>query len=118
MWRYQVVGFDLDATLIWGDGFHYSWRRIWDYLGLDPETHRQMMRLYLDHQVTYQAWCKWVCGQFIERVWLKPAGRVGSRVPPVEERVAVYFIGSDEPYAPEPIVGDRETLEILHAAHS
>ena len=56
--------------------------------------------------------------QFIERVWLKPAGRVGSRVPPVEERVEVYFIGSDEPYAPEPIVGDPETLEILRAAHS
>lgn len=56
--------------------------------------------------------------QFIERVWLKPAGRVGSRVPPVEERVEVYFSGSDEPYAPEPMVGDPETLEILRAAHS
>ena len=58
------------------------------------------------------------CAQFIERVWLKPAGRVGSRVPPVEERVEVYFVGSDEPYAPEPLVGDPETLEILRAAHS
>src|SRR6266516_8103187 len=56
--------------------------------------------------------------QFIERIWLKPAGRVGSRVPPVEERVEVYFAGSDEPYAPEPIVGDPETLEIMRAAHS
>ncbi len=56
--------------------------------------------------------------QFIEKVWLKPAGRVGSRVPPVEERVEVYFIGSDEPYAPEPMAGDSETLKILRAAHS
>src|SRR5207244_7833612 len=35
--------------------------------------------------------------QFIEKVWLKPAGRVGSRVPPVEQRVEVYFVGSDQP---------------------
>jgi site-specific DNA recombinase len=56
--------------------------------------------------------------QFIERIWLKPAGRVGSRVPPVEERVEVYFVGSEEPYRPEPIVGDPETLARLRAAHS
>ncbi len=55
--------------------------------------------------------------QFIERIWLKPAGRVGSRVPPVEERVEVYFVGSEEPYTPEPIVGDPETLALLRAAH-
>jgi DNA invertase Pin-like site-specific DNA recombinase len=58
------------------------------------------------------------CAQYIERIWLKPAGRVGSRVPPVEERVEVYFVGADEPYAPEPIAGDPETLERLRAAHS
>jgi hypothetical protein len=28
---------------------------------------------------------------------LKPAGRVGSRVPPVEQRVEVYFAGADKP---------------------
>jgi hypothetical protein len=54
--------------------------------------------------------------QYIDRVWLKPAGRVGSRVPPVEERVEVVFVGSDKPYAPEPI-GDAETLKLLRAAH-
>jgi hypothetical protein len=54
---------------------------------------------------------------FIERVWLKPAGRAGSRVPPVEERVEVSFVGLEEPYRPEPIVGNPETLELLRAAH-
>ncbi|HEY2939005.1 MAG TPA: hypothetical protein VGJ27_04265 [Gaiellaceae bacterium] len=58
------------------------------------------------------------CAQYIERIWLKPAGRVGSRVPPVEERVEVYFVGADEPYAPEPLVGDPKTLELLRGAHS
>ncbi len=38
--------------------------------------------------------------QYIDRVWLKPAGRVGSRVPPVEERVDVYFVGAEEPARP------------------
>ena len=55
--------------------------------------------------------------QYIDRVWLKPAGRVGSRVPPVEERVEVAFVGSDKPYASEPMAGDAETLKILRAAH-
>jgi hypothetical protein len=36
-------------------------------------------------------------------------------VPPVEERVEVYFVGSEEPYRPEPIVGDPETLARLRA---
>ena len=53
--------------------------------------------------------------QYIDKVWLKPAGRVGSRVPPVEERVEVVFIGSDKPYAPGPI-GDPETMALLASA--
>ena len=56
--------------------------------------------------------------QFIDKVWLKPAGRVGSRVPPVEERVEVYFVGSDQPTTIRPPLGDPETLKILRAAHS
>jgi DNA invertase Pin-like site-specific DNA recombinase len=55
--------------------------------------------------------------QYIDKVWLKPAGRVGSRVPPVEERVEVVFVGSDKPYTPKPIAGDAETLKTLRAAH-
>jgi len=52
--------------------------------------------------------------QYIDRVWLKPAGRVGSRVPPAEERVEVYFVGAEEPWTePE---GDPETMAILATA--
>jgi len=40
------------------------------------------------------------CPQYIDKVWLKPAGRVGSRVPPVEQRVDVYFAGAHEPAQP------------------
>src|SRR5712692_6763726 len=56
--------------------------------------------------------------QFIDKVWLKPAGRVGSRVPPVGERVEVYFVGSDQPTSIRKQVGAPETLKILRAAHS
>jgi len=38
--------------------------------------------------------------QYIDKVSLKPAGRVGSRVPPVEQRVDVYFVGAHEPAQP------------------
>jgi len=55
--------------------------------------------------------------QYIDKVWLKPAGRVGSRVPPVEERVQVVFVGSDTPYTPKPTTADAETLKTLRAAH-
>jgi len=32
--------------------------------------------------------------KFIDRVVLKPAGRVGKQVPPVEERIDVYWAGA------------------------
>jgi DNA invertase Pin-like site-specific DNA recombinase len=51
--------------------------------------------------------------RFIDKVWLKPAGRVGSRVPPVEERADVYFVGAEEPWTvPE---GDPETKKLLES---
>jgi hypothetical protein len=49
--------------------------------------------------------------RFIDKVILKPAGRVGSRVPPEEERVEVYFVGAEQPYAVP--AGDPETLALL-----
>jgi hypothetical protein len=55
--------------------------------------------------------------QYIDKVWLKPAGRVGSRVPAVEKRVQVVFVGADTPYTPTPTTTDPETLNTLHAAH-
>jgi DNA invertase Pin-like site-specific DNA recombinase len=56
-----------------------------------------------------------VKARFIEKVILKPAGRVGSRVPPVRERVEVYWSGADEP-ATEP-VGDPKVLQLLRETH-
>ena len=55
--------------------------------------------------------------QYIDKVWLKPAGRVGSRVPAVEERVQVVFVGADKPYTPKSATADPETLKTLRAAH-
>jgi hypothetical protein len=56
--------------------------------------------------------------KYVDRVLLKPAGRVGSRVPPAGKRVEVYFVGSNEPYAPEPVAYDPELLKTLQAAAS
>jgi DNA invertase Pin-like site-specific DNA recombinase len=53
--------------------------------------------------------------RFIDRVWLKPAGRVGSRVPPVEERVEVYWAGASEPAVP-PVWTSPEVTAALGAA--
>lgn len=63
-WRYQVVAFDLDATLIRGPGFHYSWRRVWDYLGLLPDLHREYRLAYAEKRITYRTWCERVCEEF------------------------------------------------------
>jgi len=52
-------------------------------------------------------------GQFIDKVVLKPAGRVGSRVPPVEERVDVYFAGADKPAQP----ATQAEVVARHQAH-
>jgi len=51
--------------------------------------------------------------QFIQKIILKPAGRVGSRVPPVEQRVDVYFAGSDKPAQP----ASRAEVAARHQAH-
>jgi DNA invertase Pin-like site-specific DNA recombinase len=51
--------------------------------------------------------------QYIDKVLLKPAGRVGSRVPPVEKRVQVYFAGAPTPAQP---ATQTETVQ-RHQAH-
>jgi len=51
--------------------------------------------------------------QFIDKVVLKPAGRVGSRVPPVEKRVDVYFAGADKPARR----ASRSQVVARHQAH-
>ena len=51
--------------------------------------------------------------QFIHKIILKPAGRVGSRVPPVEQRVDVYFAGSDKPAHP----ASKAEVVARHQAH-
>jgi DNA invertase Pin-like site-specific DNA recombinase len=51
--------------------------------------------------------------RLIDRVVVRPAGRVGKAVPPVEERVDVYLAGAGEPYRPdywEPSEVDRARL--------
>jgi DNA invertase Pin-like site-specific DNA recombinase len=51
--------------------------------------------------------------QFIHKIILKPAGRVGSRVPPVDQRVDVYFAGSDKPAQP----ASKAEVVARHQAH-
>jgi len=63
-WRYQVVAFDLDATLIQGPKFHYSWRLVWDSLKLPADLHKQYRLAYYEKRITYQTWCERVCEEF------------------------------------------------------
>lgn len=69
-WKYQVVAFDIDGTLIKGENFLYSWRYLWKYLGLSNETHRQAMMQYLNSDKSnadYEKWFNFCLSQFIRK---------------------------------------------------
>ncbi|HEY8777980.1 MAG TPA: recombinase family protein [Gaiellaceae bacterium] len=51
--------------------------------------------------------------QFIDKIVLRPAGRVGSRIPPVEKRVDVYFAGAEKPARR----ASRSQVVARHQAH-
>jgi HAD superfamily phosphoserine phosphatase-like hydrolase len=58
-WKYQVVAFDIDGTLIKGENFLYSWRNLWNHLELSDETNRQAMMQYLNSEKNYADYEKW-----------------------------------------------------------
>lgn len=76
-WRYKIVAFDLDGTLLRGDGFEFSWEAVWRGLAFGKAIQNDLKREYrqrsesnpyIDNRVkAYQDWCEKACAQFKSR---------------------------------------------------
>lgn len=45
-------------------GYDFSWKVIWDYLGIDDELRKDGIRKYHQGAYSYQYWVKWKCDLF------------------------------------------------------
>jgi phosphoserine phosphatase len=76
-WRYKLVAFDLDGTLLRGQDFVFSWERVWTGLGFSKTIQRELKREYLQRSAAdgsrssrigaYQQWCERACDHFKSR---------------------------------------------------
>ncbi len=63
-WKYRVIAFGLDGTLVRGPNYDYSWQLIWEKRGLPKALHRTYMRKFLERKWDYDTWCREVVDQF------------------------------------------------------
>jgi HAD superfamily phosphoserine phosphatase-like hydrolase len=76
-WRYKVVAFDLDGTLLRGEGFEFSWEAVWRELAFGKAIQSRLKREYRDRSESdpsrtnriraYDEWCEKACAQFMSR---------------------------------------------------
>lgn len=76
-WRYKVVAFDLDGTLLRGDNYLFSWELFWNGLGFSKKIQKDLIREYRrkaqegeerSHRVdAYRNWCQQACQKFMTR---------------------------------------------------
>lgn len=76
-WRYKVVAFDLDGTLLRGDNYQFSWELFWNGLGFSKKIQKELIREYRrkaqeggerSHRVdAYRSWCQQACQKFMTR---------------------------------------------------
>jgi HAD superfamily phosphoserine phosphatase-like hydrolase len=76
-WRYKVVAFDLDGTLLRGEGFDFSWEAVWRELAFGKAIQSKLKRDYRQRSESdpsranriraYQDWCEKACAQFTSR---------------------------------------------------
>jgi HAD superfamily phosphoserine phosphatase-like hydrolase len=62
---FRLVVFDLDGTLL--RGLDYSWQVVWEHLGYDDEVRRLAMQRYLEHEITYEDWCKYCLRMYMAK---------------------------------------------------
>jgi len=67
--KYKVVVFDFDGTILQGEGFRHSWIAIWDYLHYQPSIRKELQKRHLKHhkEYTFQNWCDECVTHFINR---------------------------------------------------
>jgi HAD superfamily phosphoserine phosphatase-like hydrolase len=76
-WRYKVVAFDLDGTLLRGDDFVFSWERVWRALNVSPAVQNELRRAYRrkagedpsprSRVAAYRQWCEKAVEHFRKR---------------------------------------------------
>lgn len=76
-WRYKVVAFDLDGTLLRGEAFEFSWEAVWRELAFGKAIQGRLKREYRQRSEAdpsrssriraYEDWCNKACAQFMSR---------------------------------------------------
>lgn len=76
-WRYKVVAFDLDGTLLRGDKFQFSWELFWNGLNFSRKIQKDLQREYRrkaqegkersPRVEAYRNWCDQACKKFMMR---------------------------------------------------
>lgn len=76
-WRYKVIAFDLDGTLLRGQTFQFSWEAVWGGLDFSRGIQSDLKREYRrktqgDHSdaqriQAYRQWCQKACRYFMTR---------------------------------------------------
>ena len=59
-WKYRVIAFGLDGTLLRGPNFDYSWQLVWREQKLPMKLHSQYMENFHDGKWDYTTWCQQV----------------------------------------------------------
>lgn len=57
--KYRMIGFDLDGTLLRGEGYKYSWKLVWDHIKLDNAKWFESKRKFELSSRTYQDYKEW-----------------------------------------------------------
>ncbi len=66
--RCKMIIFDLDGTLIKGEGFRYSWKNIWQFLKIPDGLRIKYYNEYVEiGSITYQEWCEKCVKEFMNR---------------------------------------------------
>jgi len=74
---YKIVGFDLDGTLLRGQGFQFSWEAVWSGLGFNRQIQQKLKSEYRKRaqgaatpdarSEAYRTWCREACSNFKTR---------------------------------------------------
>jgi len=76
-WRYKVVAFDLDGTLLRGDNYQFSWELFWYGVAFSKKIQKDLIREYRNKAqkgversqrvLAYRNWCQQACQKFMSR---------------------------------------------------
>src|ERR1700754_343495 len=47
IYKYKIVAFDLDGTLLQGEKFKYSWQLVWNYLGYHDDLRKKFYNMHI-----------------------------------------------------------------------